>query len=391
MHTLTGWICWMFSGFAKSDRASGACLPSFVAPLLVAALLLAWPAPAPAEQERAAPTKRDLRFHPLSADELARYRSLAFLGDADAAYLVYEHLSFIALDPSAVIHLRLAAELGHCAAMFEFRNKLRNYDDLELAVRYEGAARSDPRTQSCFIPVYAGLVAPYVESDEAQQDAAEAPDRMGPEVQPPSTSEPPSAPSPGSAEAVGPQSIKEPAVDIPELEARLDTAWFWSVLDTPDPRSPGSPSLEDRLAGLGDEELVAFERHMRTRVRELGTARIYGALHALSGGQGVSDDVFEYLRYWIVYQGEAFFRATTNNPDTLARWIEGDCEATFGEWWSDGEIVGYAAESEILSRGLSVDAFDARVGVGRGESAEDFDWQFAAQLDFPRIRRRCRG
>lgn len=243
-----------------------------------------------------------------------RYRSQAFLGDADAAYLVYEHLSFNALDTSAVIYLRLAAELGHCAAMFEIRNKLRNYEDPELAIRYEEAARSDPRTQPCFIPVYAGLVAPYLESDEAQQDAAGTPDRMGPEVQPPSASEPPSAASPGSAEAVGPQSIKEASLESPELEAHLDTAWFWSVLDAPDPRLPDSPSLEGRLAGLGYEELVAFERHMRTRVRELGTARIYGALHALSGGQGVSDDVYEYLRYWIVYQGEALLPRDHEQP-----------------------------------------------------------------------------
>lgn len=61
------------------------------------------------------------------------------------------------------------------------------------------------------------------------------------------------------------------------------------------------------------------------------------------------------------------------------------------KWWSDGEIAGYAAEREILSRGLSAEAFDAQVGVGRGESAEDFDWQIAAQLDFPRIRKKCAG
>lgn len=178
---------------------------------------------------------------------------------------------------------------------------------------------------------------------------------------------------------------------VPKLETHAEPAGFWAVPHALHPSSLGSPSLEDRLAGLGYEELVAFERHMRTRVRELGTARIYGALHALSGGQGVTDDVYEYLRYWIVYQGEAFHLAIAKNPDVLAGWIKGDCEDAFNEWWSDGEIVGYAAESEILSRGLSVDAFDARVGVGRGESAEDFDWQIAAQLDFPRIRKKCAG
>lgn len=367
-------------------------LAKLLQPLLIAAvLLLASPAPALAEQKRASPTNRDLRFHPLSADELAQYRSQAFLGDADAAYLVYEHLSFNTGDPSALIHLRLAAELGHCAAVFEIRNKLRNDEDPKPAVRYEEDARADPRTQSCFVPVYSGLVDPYRESDEGQQEATEASDPVALEVKPLRTSEPPRAAGLGKTETDRQEPSKETDVEIPELEAHLDRAWFWSVLDTPDPSSPGSPSIEDRLAGLGYEELVAFERHMRTLVRELGTARVYGALHAASGGLGVSDDVFEYLRYWIVYQGEAFYRAMTQDSEVLAAWIEGDCQEVFSEWWSDGEIAGYAAESEILSRGLPVEAFDAQVGVGRGEEAEDFDWQIAVQLEFPRIRGKCRG
>ncbi len=377
---------------AKGDRPSGASSPAFSVPLLVlSVLLLPWSAPSLAEQEGASPSRRELRFQLLSADEFAPRRSQAPLGDVEAARLVYEHISINTGDPSALIQLRLAAELAHSPALFEIGNKPRNHEHAELALRYKNAMRADPRTRLCFVPAFGGLVALHLEGDEAEHKTNRASDGAAFEVRLPASSEAPSAATLGKPEAVRREISEEAAVGLPEVEGRLGRVWFWSVLDTPDPSSPASPGFEDRLPGLGYEELVALEWHMRRLVRELGTAKVYGALYAASGGLGVSDDVFEYMRYWIVHQGEAFYSAMTKDPDALAELIAGDCREAFSGWWSDGEIVGYAVESEIRSRGLSEEEFNARVGVGRGESVEDFDWRIATQLDFPRIRKKCAG
>lgn len=180
-------------------------------------------------------------------------------------------------------------------------------------------------------------------------------------------------------------------MDFPDVIERLGRNWFWCFIATLNGNSFEDPDVRERFAALSHRELVAVEWHVRSLVRELGTAQIYGALYQASGGKGLSDDQFEYMRYWIVFQGEAVFRETSRAPDYLAKFLEEPCEEATDEWWSRGEDLGYAISSEVESRGHSIDELESLVGLRRGDSIEKFDWRDAIQLNFQQIEHKCVG
>lgn len=103
-----------------------------------------------ADSSSAQDVPRNLIMDPLSADELADARRKAFLGDGRSAYWVYFHLSAHLLDEDAAAYLRLSAELGHCEAVFEMRNKIRNQVGSDLSREFMRESRRNPRAKDCF-------------------------------------------------------------------------------------------------------------------------------------------------------------------------------------------------------------------------------------------------
>jgi hypothetical protein len=166
-------------------------------------------------------------------------------------------------------------------------------------------------------------------------------------------------------------------------------AWFWSFVAAFGAAGVDEDRFATRVARLSEAELVTLERHTRELSRDLGVAPIYGALRLMSGGS-LSDDRFEYLRYWIVFQGESFFNEVIANPDVLAERLSPPCDDHVNEWWGSGENLGYVVASEWERRGLDEDDLEERVGIGRGEDTGDWEWRDGLTFSFPRIQARCR-
>lgn len=93
---------------------------------------------------------RNIIVDPLSSDELEDARRRAFFGEGRSAFWVYLHLSAHQLDEDAMAYLRLSAELGHCEAIFEMRNKIRNQAGPELSRDFMRESRRNPRAKRCF-------------------------------------------------------------------------------------------------------------------------------------------------------------------------------------------------------------------------------------------------
>jgi hypothetical protein len=78
------------------------------------------------------------------------------------------------------------------------------------------------------------------------------------------------------------------------------------------------PALQEQLAGLSAEELLAFDRLLERKLYDIDRADI----HERTDG---SDDGFLYCRGFIVGMGRGYYEAVRANPDRAV--VDAECEA----------------------------------------------------------------
>jgi hypothetical protein len=78
------------------------------------------------------------------------------------------------------------------------------------------------------------------------------------------------------------------------------------------------PALQEQLAGLSAEELLAFDRTLERKLYDIDRAEV----HERTDG---SDDGFLYCRGFIVGMGRGYYEAVRANPDRAV--VDAECEA----------------------------------------------------------------
>jgi len=100
-----------------------------------------------------------------------------------------------------------------------------------------------------------------------------------------------------------------------------------------------APALQEQLATLSAEELLAFDRILERKLYDIDRADI----HERTDG---SDDGFLYCRGFIVGMGRAYYEAVLSNSDRAV--IDAECEAmTYVSWHLYHEKFGEVPASGI--------------------------------------------
>ena len=106
------------------------------------------------------------------------------------------------------------------------------------------------------------------------------------------------------------------------------------------PLRPGERHVEAllrRLAGLPDDDLVAFQGHLDALRDAALRWDLWGAGYLACAGMG--DDAFTDFRTWLVSQGRAAYERVLADPDALVDVAPRDLEERVG----DAELWGYVA------------------------------------------------
>ena len=120
-------------------------------------------------------------------------------------------------------------------------------------------------------------------------------------------------------------------------EGRLSEAGAYSLQETLD--QDVVPALQEQLAGLPAEELLAFDRILERKLYDIDRADI----HERTDG---SDDGFLYCRGLIVGMGRGYYEAVRVNPDRAV--VDAECEAMcYLSWRLYQERFGEAPPSCI--------------------------------------------
>ena len=136
------------------------------------------------------------------------------------------------------------------------------------------------------------------------------------------------APTPPSTEATPAESPPPAPAPTPDS---VDTATFWRLVD--EARSAAGTdddvfldALSARLDTLPTTAVADFEHELNRALARAYRWDLWGAAYAILGG--CSDDGFEYFRAWLISQGEAVFKASVADPDSLAERLPlvGDAE-----------------------------------------------------------------
>lgn len=127
------------------------------------------------------------------------------------------------------------------------------------------------------------------------------------------------------------------------------TPEFWQRIETSKnddgDRVLQSSTLTEQLAEAGVEAIVEFSRAFDSAMDHLHTWDLWGAVYLAMGG--CSDDMFEYVRAWLIADGETSASLSRSSPELVMRALVGhgaDLEARWAKFrLHEGENILYAA------------------------------------------------
>jgi len=122
------------------------------------------------------------------------------------------------------------------------------------------------------------------------------------------------------SQATGTATISPPSTSVEPGVQLMEQGQFWDIISRSLEVSDGSierqaAELEDILADLPPVQVASFNARFVSKNLELYSWELWGAAYVLYGG--CSDDCFEYLRSWVVGQGQDYFKAVQRDPHTL--------------------------------------------------------------------------
>ena len=105
---------------------------------------------------------------------------------------------------------------------------------------------------------------------------------------------------------------------------------FWALIETTRKESENDDEfiskLKDKLVATTENEIIGFERILRTLILRADHYNVLAAEKIIEGY--VSDDLFLYFRCWLISQGKDVFENTIINPDSLSVIVEKDQNAS---------------------------------------------------------------
>lgn len=104
---------------------------------------------------------------------------------------------------------------------------------------------------------------------------------------------------------------------------------FWALIESTtaarDDFEGKLAALRSALAGLSPEGIVAFEIAFREQTRRSYCWDLWGAATVIHGF--MSDDAFEYFRFWLISKGRKYYELVLSDPDGLADHLESRADA----------------------------------------------------------------
>jgi hypothetical protein len=143
---------------------------------------------------------------------------------------------------------------------------------------------------------------------------------------------------------------------IDKHSADLDRTAFWRLVEASkasgaDPQDACDKQirrLRHLLIELRPEAIVQFDRIWRDYFLEAYSEELWAAAYILN--EGCSSDGFIDFRQWLIGQGEAVYRATLADPDTLVGAVEPPPRTYRGGHYMC-EHLGYVAEAAYREQG----------------------------------------
>ncbi|GAA2039187.1 hypothetical protein GCM10009839_46280 [Catenulispora yoronensis] len=188
----------------------------------------------------------------------------------------------------------------------------------------------------------------------------------------------------------------------------MDTDAFWQLIADSLVEAPGRVArqefLQERLAALTPDEIVAFQVHLDLTCDRAYSWNLVGAGQRIFDGW-ISDDGFEYFRLWLIGRGRVAFEGAIADPDSLAdlpevqrlagrHMREWDGDEEWPEWESLDYVAGYAFSqatgSDDEDHEIFLDTVEARLegqSFRRALDGERWDArdESASALKVPRL------
>jgi hypothetical protein len=127
------------------------------------------------------------------------------------------------------------------------------------------------------------------------------------------------------------------------------TPEFWQIIEETKnedgDRAVQAQVLSDRLGGAGLDTVLDFSRAFDAAMDHLYSWELWGAAFLAMGG--CSDDMFEYLRAWLIADGQATAMLAGSVPELAVQALLGETDDPDARWGQlrvhDGERIVYAA------------------------------------------------
>jgi hypothetical protein len=122
----------------------------------------------------------------------------------------------------------------------------------------------------------------------------------------------------------------------------VDEKDFWRLIDETRSQNPAEHAewLVERVAGLGRDEVEAFDRLWQERRVAAYRWDLWAAAYEISGG--CSDDCFMDFRNYLISLGRQIYERALQDPDTLA-----DVDISPDEEFEDISYVGQMAYERL--------------------------------------------
>ena len=113
----------------------------------------------------------------------------------------------------------------------------------------------------------------------------------------------------------------------------MEKSTFWTLIDSARDKSGGDPDemaeiLLKKLSGRSVEDIIAFDKYLDYYSRAAYDAKLFAAASVIDD---LSDDDFDYFRFWLISRGEQAFLECLKNPAALAEVAEPDEPVTAEE------------------------------------------------------------
>lgn len=102
------------------------------------------------------------------------------------------------------------------------------------------------------------------------------------------------------------------------LAKRMPADRFWSIVEQTSGKDglDQAAALQDALKQKSADDVLAFDMTLRTEHLRAYRWDLWAVGYIANGG--MSDDGFEYFRYWLVSRGRSVFERVSGDPDALA-------------------------------------------------------------------------